>query len=193
MRRPMQIDMVVTLINTLGDEVGELELDSVRLVPAGTETVSPDLVGQMSNLLDRVIGALTELDLEPALDPLGLRIVLSRALLNAGPGGVSIPVPIRPLNSGVSAWDVPKHSPAAAQGTGPAEDLESLFRLNPQSEPVLERGPRPPEPPLVGGGPSPSNGVDAAEPIVPEPLDHWTVLGDLWEMDELDGDEGGWQ
>ncbi len=185
------MNITVCLLNNLGDEVGNLNLDAVRVAAAGTETVPPDLAGQMAQLTRRLDGALAERDLAPVLDPLGVRIAVSHALLTASPDGVSIPLQIRYLDGGDQVIrSTASASPGTATDSGGWDDL---FVLGPEKEEGLSgHGLASPGRTVArGAGSESGNPRQSDQPDYPEALDQWTELGDLWDMGN-DG-EGEWK
>jgi len=197
----MQIDIV--LQDPRGDEIGVVKLEAVRLAAVGVETAPPDLSGQMTRLIARLGNILTGLGFSPVLDPLGVRIAVSHALLDAQPGGIRIPLHVLPVNGGVAAMGLPeqtpklreqasKMSPGASSDTtkttagGPASDeWGHLFELCSEKAAGFEK----PAP-----GASSSKGL-SDKPVSREPFDHsrepfdqWTELGDIWAMND-EGDE----
>lgn len=187
----MQIDIL--LQDPRGDEIGTLNLEAVRLAVAGMETARPDLSGQMAQLIARLSEALTRLGFSPVLDPLGVRIAVSKALLGAPPGGVSIPLQVQALCASQAVrTPEPAYSPisgavfAPAAGSPPADDWQDMFALSPEETENTQT----PVPPM-----SSSTNLTADQkplgnweaPGHREPFDQWTALGDLWTMD----DEGG--
>lgn len=184
----MQIDIL--LQDPRGDEIGVLELEAVRLVAAGVETAPPDLSGQMAQLVARIGSALAGLNFAPVLDPLGVRIAVSRALLNAPPGGVSILLQVRSVHGGETATEAREQTPKPSSSTvstnagGSAPDeWEGLFALGPEEAASFEKH---------GTAASGSTGLSDQSAshdqlASREPFDQWTALGDIWAMD----DEGG--
>lgn len=99
------------LLNAHGDELGRLPMQTLRLAAAGVETAHPDLGDQMARTCNRITRALADEGMVPTLDPIDLRLAVSRALLAPGGDGARIPLPVRPLGEGPS-------DPAAEPGAG---------------------------------------------------------------------------
>ena len=180
------MNITVRLLNQLGDEVGDLRLESVRVADAGVETQAPDLGGQMSRVIDRLDAALGEMDLAPILYPLGMRIAVSRALLTASPDGVSIPLQIRPLAGAAGGRTALPNAGRAQDAAGSGGEMDDLFSLGGKEEPGLS-GSRQASPDADGARRPDLGANGAADPNRREELDQWTELGDMWDM----GDEGG--
>lgn len=186
----MQIDIL--LQDPRGDEIGTLNLEAVRLAAAGVETAPPDLCGQMAQMIARLTDALARLGFSPVLDPLEVRIAVSRAVLDAPPGGVRIPLQVQALGGSRAAVGSPNlaRSPfpdaniahgATTAGSPQADEWQDLFALSPEE---AETG-QSPAPPLSGSTDL-KGGTDLSAGR--EPLDQWTALGDIWQMDD-EGDE----
>jgi hypothetical protein len=207
------MNITVTLVNLLGDEIGDIGLDALRVASAGTETATPNLAGQMSQLIDRLNGALADLSLVPVLAPMAVRIAASRALLEPTPRGIVIPLQVRPADGG-EARDVMQDglrgtapqgitsqgvtsgaAPGAAVTSGPAAGGEwaDLFVLGPDEE----AGPagRDAVPPFGRNGEIAHGGRNAAgaDPDLWGNPDGWEALPDEGLMDEGLADEGGWR
>lgn len=187
-----QTTIKIALLNRIGDEIGELELENARVPAAGTDMASPDLADQMAQLDRRLYRVLADLDLAPVLDPLAVRIAVSRALLQPTPTGVVIPLQIRPVDGmpslGEAHGDTARVPNPARRGDGWADmfalDAEEEASSKPMSGPT-------------GGKPgrqaaSTPGGGDLDDLDRANQLDGWEALGQAWEMDDLD-DEGGWK
>ena len=184
------MNITVILVNLLGDEIGDVGLDAVRVAGAGTETATPDLAGQMSELIDRLNAALADLLLVPALAPMEVRLAMSRALLKPTPHGVVIRLQVRAMDE-VAARQA-NYGLSSGAGTGSArgaDAFDDLFALDPEEDTFAGAAPVPPggKPALraVGGG---LDELDRANQ-----LDGWEALGQAWEMNDIDDDEGGWK
>ena len=188
----MQIDIL--LQDPRGDEIGVVKLEAVRLAAAGVESAPPDLSGQMAQLIARLGDTLTGLGFSPVLDPLGVRIAVSRALLDAQPSGVRIPlqvnpVKVNPVSGGGTATGAHEKTPTPEDGlgfptTGPTADgpasdeWQGLFELGTQETAGLNgQGPAAPGSPGI-----------ADQTASREPFDQWTELGEMWGLGE-EGDE----
>ena len=185
----MQIDIL--LQDPHGDEIGTLNLEAVRLAAAGVETAPPDLSNQMAQMITRLNDALARLGFSPVLDPLEVRIAVSRAVLEAPPGGVRIPLLVQSLGSRAAAgspkpaWSASPGASIAAGATNAsspqADEWQDLFVLSPEEAGTGQSL----APPLSGGTDfSGSTALRGGR----EPLDQWTALGDIWQMDD-EGDE----
>lgn len=180
----------IALLNRLGDEIGEVELENARVPVAGTDTASPDLADQMAQLDRRLYRALAELDLAPVLDPLAVRIAVSRALLQPTPAGVVIALQIMPADGTPQRGEAARVPDPARAGDG----WDGMFALSAEEEsfsmPVA--GPPGGKPDRQAPGGSGGGGLDDLGRA--NQLDEWEALGQAWEMDGMDDDEeGGWK
>ena len=178
------MNITVTLVNLLGDEIGDVGLDAVRVAAAGgTETAAPDLAGQMSRLTGRLNAALADLFLVPALPPMEVRIAVSRALLKPTPQGIVIRLQVRAMNERATDTAAERQ---ADSGLSPGT-FDGLFDLGAEEEAFTEASPLP-----SGGKPAErAIGIgDLDELDRANQLDGWEALGHAWEMDDS---EGGWK
>lgn len=193
--------ITLQLLNRNDDELGRLRLQTVRLSATGAETTAPDLASQMSRLDQRLILALAQEGMAPVLDPLGVRLAVSRALLAPAPDGVTIPLQVRPISDGETRdagrdvpQDVPRGmaSPGAALGAdsagGPAtggNGWDDLFVLDPDED--ADAATRRSASPFGRPGGKAGGGNDD--------LDLWGEAGGWGAvLDEgPTGDEGGWK
>lgn len=194
--------ITLQLLNRNDDELGRLRLQTVRLSAAGAETTAPDLSGQMSRLDQRLILALAQEGMAPVLDPLGVRLAVSRALLAPAPDGVTIPLQVRPISDGGTrdtGQDVPQNgpqgmtSPGAALGAAPVggpapggNGWDDLFVLDPDED--ADAASRRSASPFGRPGRKAGGGGNGG-------LDLWGEAGG-WDAVPEEGptdDEGGWE
>ena len=129
-REESTLDITLQLVNDHNDELGRLPLLTVRVAAPGGETERPDLAAQMAALEERVGLALAQEGMAAALDPLGVRLALSRGLLSApsedGSGrNALIPIPVRPLPAPAAS----SGSTAAPQAPEADAAWDDLFHL----------------------------------------------------------------
>ena len=186
------MNITLSLMNNLGDEIGDVGLDAVRVAPAGTETATPDLAGQMSQLMDRLNRALSDLSLVPALSPMEVQIAVSRALLQPTPRGIVIPLQVRAMDEAIATQATrgrsPSLPPGAASETG---EWDGLFDLGTDEGVDAGSGTVP------AGGKAGARASGLGRPGELDgahQLDEWDALGETWGMDGTnDEEEGGWK
>jgi len=89
--------LCLSLLTPSGDELARLELENVQLAPPGSSAGSlrHSLQEQMELLCSEIGDALAHHDLRSRLDPLDLKIAVSRALLaSAGSEPIVVSLPI---------------------------------------------------------------------------------------------------
>lgn len=144
--------ITLQLLSESGDELGRLRLQTVAVAAPGMETTRPDLGAQMAQLNERLVLALAQEGMTPILDPVGVRIAVSRGLLSPVGDEALIPLPVRVLGdadvvgkadypSVVSSITAVSSIPTPNQADARADLWDDLFSLNADTPDAGESSP----------------------------------------------------
>ena len=146
------MNVELLLLNERCDELGRLPMQTVCVAAAGSTTAPPDLPGDMARMGEHIVLALAQEGMAPALDPIGIRIAVSRALLAPQDGAVRIPLTVCPLGEGpADGGAAGKPSPARPAGpdqvggdgpgaTTEAPEWDDLFSLGGEGDGLADEG-----------------------------------------------------
>jgi hypothetical protein len=94
--------LTLSLLTEAGDELGRLPMSDVAALPVGASAGSPvreQLEIEMDQLCAAIERAVEHQSLTLAVDPLGLRVAVSRALLLADGPDVVLSLPVAPISA----------------------------------------------------------------------------------------------